>query len=62
MEHTLARIAYNAANAELRGQTVVITGHRGATHWDNARLIVRTIERDGSLGQEWLVTPSIVLR
>ena len=59
--YTLKRIAYNAANAALRGKVVSIVGMRGANHFDGTRVIVRIVEDDGSLGQEYLVTPGILI-
>ncbi len=55
------RIAYNATRAALRGKVVSIEGFKSATHWDNPRIIVRLIEDDGSLGQEYLVAPHIII-
>ena len=59
--YTLKRIAYNAANAALRGKVVSIVGIRGANHFDGPRVIVRLVNDDGSLGQEYLVVPGIVI-
>lgn len=41
MASILKRIAHNAANPVLRGKVVQVAGHRGATHWDNARMAQR---------------------
>lgn len=57
----IVRIAYNAVNPVLRGKQVSIVGIRGATSWDGSRVIVRLIERDGSLGEEYLVKPSLII-
>lgn len=57
----IMRIAYNAANPTIRGAVISIVGYRGATHWDIPRIIVRLVNDDGSLGDEYLVMPSLVI-
>lgn len=59
--HTIKRIAHNAVNPVLRGKVVSIVGIRGANHFDGTRVIVRLVEDDGSLGQEYLVTPGLLI-
>lgn len=59
--HEMKRIAWNAVNKDVRGKPVVVTGIVGATHWDSSRVVVRLVEDDGSLGQEYRVLPSIVI-
>ena len=59
--HQIKRIAHNATNPNLRGQVVSIVGFRGATHFDVARVIVRPVQADGSLGDEYLMTPGIII-
>lgn len=57
----LKRIARNAASPKLRGRVVSIVGVRGATHFDNTRVVVRLVHDDGSLGDEFLVTPGLLV-
>lgn len=57
----IKRIAYNAVNPALRGKVVSIEGFRPATWFDRPRIIVRLVQNDGTLGDEYLVTPGILI-
>ncbi len=60
-EYQVKRISYSAVNKTLRGNVVSIVGFQPATWFDIARIIVRLVNNDGSLGDEYLVHPSIVI-
>lgn len=57
----LVRVSKTAVNRDIRGRVVQITGWRPATYWDRSRVSVRLVESDGSIGDEYLVIPSILV-
>ena len=61
-ERILYRVTPLAWRKELRNRIVQVTGHRGRTAWDMPRMIIRVVESDGSLGDEYLVSPGILNR
>lgn len=57
----IVRVSKTAENRAIRGRVVQVTGWRPATPWDRSRVLVRLVESDGSLGDEYLVIPSILV-
>lgn len=57
----LVRVSKAAVDRNIRGRVVQVTGLRPATPWDRSRVVVRLVDSDGALGDEYLVTPSILV-
>lgn len=60
-KHQMVRFSYNADNYDLRGKVVSIVRTRAANSFDVSRVVVRLVNTDGSLGQEYQVRPDALI-
>jgi len=58
---SLYRLSYSTDDPKLRGKAVVFLEWVEARWFDIRRALVAEINRDGSLGQTWKVTPGLII-